>query len=200
MTNPQRERPFLALCGPGPSPIYWSFPGRGIASSVAKRLDKSFPGNIVLDGAGHRVILPPRLPIVMRGGGCAIDALRCVTVAQHLFGIENIVVVHHSNCGATSFTAKGIVDAWKREHHVDISALYHPGSICIEDYEASLKHDTALIRSHPGTPRHVKIVGYFFNIDSGELVEVVSDPAEAPPSARERHTSPYEARPRMVAS
>jgi carbonic anhydrase len=85
--------------------------------------------------------------------------------------------VHHSNCGATSFTAHGIVDAWKHEHHVDISSLYQPGSICIEDYEASLKHDTALIRSHPGTPRHVNIFGYFFNIDSGDLIEVVSDRA-----------------------
>lgn len=170
-----------------------------IPSAVAKRLDESFPGNIVLDAAGNRVASTATIFPIVVAGGRAIDALRSVTVAQHLFGIENIVVVHHSNCGATSFTAKGIVDAWKREHHVDISALYHPGSICIEDYEASLKHDTALIRSHPGTPRHVKIVGYFFNIDSGELVEVVSDPADAE-SARERHTSPYEARPRMVAS
>jgi carbonic anhydrase len=70
-----------------------------------------------------------------------------------LFGIQNIVVVHHSHCGATTFTADGIIDAYKWEHHADISDLYERGSICTEDYEASLKRDTALIRSHAGTPR-----------------------------------------------
>jgi carbonic anhydrase len=148
-----------------------------IPSVVARRLDESFPGNIVLDAAGNRVASTTTIFPIIVAGGRAIDALRSITVAQHLFGIENIVVVHHSNCGATSFTAHGIVDAWKHEHHVDISSLYQPGSICIEDYEASLKHDTALIRSHPGTPRHVNIFGYFFNIDSGDLIEVVSDRA-----------------------
>ena len=92
-------------------------------------------------------------------------------------GIENIVVVHHSHCGATSFTTRGITEAWELEHHVDISGLYDSNSICIENYEASLKHDTKLIRSHLGTPKHVNIFGYFYDIDSGELAEVVADRA-----------------------
>ena len=86
--------------------------------------------------------------------------------------------MHHSNCGATSFTANGIVDAWKHEHHADIAGLYDPGSICIQDYEASLRHDLTLVRLHPGTPRLVNLFGYFYDIDSGELIEVVSDRAE----------------------
>ena len=98
--------------------------------------------------------------------------------SQHLFGIENIVVVHHSHCGATSFTAGGIIDAYKKEHNIDIADLYEHSSICIEDYEASLKRDTALIRSHAGTPKHVNIFGYFYNIDTGRLAEVVKDEAE----------------------
>jgi len=112
-------------------------------------------------------------------GGRAIDALRSITVAQHLFGIQNIVVVHHSHCGATTFTADGIIGAYKREHHADISSLYDRDSICIKDYEASLKRDTALVRSHAGTPKHVNIVGYFYDIDTGMLTEVVTDKAEA---------------------
>jgi carbonic anhydrase len=38
-----------------------------------------------------------------------------------------------------------------------------------------LKHDTALIRSHDGVPRHVDIFGYFYDIDTGVLTEVVRD-------------------------
>jgi carbonic anhydrase len=96
-------------------------------------------------------------------------------VAQHLFGIRNIVVVHHSHCGATSFTADGIIGAYRREHGRDISSLYDRDSICISDYEASLRHDLALIRAHAGTPPHADLFGYFFDIDTGALTEVVSD-------------------------
>jgi carbonic anhydrase len=141
--------------------------------------DEVFPGQVMLDASGNRVASSTTMFPVIVAGGRAIDALRSITVAQHLFGIQNIVVVHHSHCGATTFTADGIIDAYRHEHHADISALYERGSICIEDYEASLKRDTALIRSHPGTPKDVNIFGYFYNIDTDTLIEVVKDKAEA---------------------
>jgi carbonic anhydrase len=141
--------------------------------------DEVFPGQVIRDASGDRVASSTTMFPVIVAGGRAIDALRSITVAQHLFGIQNIVVVHHSHCGATTFTADGIIDVYKHEHHTDISDLYERGSICIEDYEASLKRDTALIRSHAGTPKHVNIFGYFYDIDTGVLSEVVKDKAEA---------------------
>jgi len=151
----------------------------GIPNAVAELLGDVFPGEIIKDSAGNRVASSTTVFPVIVAGGRAIDALRSITVAQHLFGIENIVVVHHSHCGATSFTADGIIEAFKQEQQADISTLYERGSICIEDYEASLKRDTGLIRSHAGTPKHVNIFGYFYNIDTGALIEVVTDKAEA---------------------
>ena len=147
-----------------------------IPDAVAKLFgDEVFPGDIILDGSGKRVASTTTIFPVIVAGGRAVDALRSITVAQHLFGIQNIVVVHHSHCGGTSFTAEGIIDAWEHEHHVDISKLYDRSSICITDYEASLKHDTALVLSHAGTPKHVDIFGYFYDIDTGALTEVVRD-------------------------
>jgi carbonic anhydrase len=147
-----------------------------IPDVVAKLFgDEVFPGEIIFDGAGNRVASSTTIFPVIVAGGRAIDALRSITVAQHLFGIQNIVVVHHSHCGATSFTADGIIDAYRHEHHLDISNLYPRSSICITDYEASLRHDTALIREHAGTPGHVNIFGYFYDIDARTLTEVVRD-------------------------
>ena len=147
-----------------------------IPQVVAKLFgDEVFPGEVILDGAGNRVASSTTIFPVIVAGGRAVDALRSITVAQHLFGIQNIVVVHHSHCGATSFTADGIIKAYEHEHHLDISDLYPRSSICIADYEASLKHDTALIRSHAGTPRQVDIFGYFYDIDTRTLTEVVRD-------------------------
>src|SRR4051794_2215407 len=148
----------------------------GIPAAVARLLgDEVFPGEVVLDASGGRVASTATVFPVVVAGGRAVDALRSITVAQHLFGIRNVVVVHHSHCGATTFTADGIIDAYQHEHHLDISNLYQRSSICITDYEGSLKHDTALIRSHAGTPRHVNIFGYFYDIDTRALTEVVRD-------------------------
>lgn len=151
-----------------------------IPNAVAELFgDEVFPGQVIHNDSGNRVASSATIFPIIVAGGRAVDALRSITVAQHLFGIQNIVVVHHSQCGATTFTANGIIEAYKREHHADISQLYEQGSICIEDYEASLIRDTGLIRSHAGTPKHVNIFGYFYNIDTGMLTEVVVDKAKA---------------------
>ena len=147
-----------------------------IPSAVARLFgDEVFPGEVMRDAEGKRVASTTTIFPIVVAGGRAVDALRSITIAQHLFGIKNIVVVHHSYCGGTSFTADGIIDAWRREQGADISKLYERGSICIDDYEASLKRDAALVRAHPGTPGQVNIYGYFYDIDTGALTEVVRD-------------------------
>src|SRR4051812_17089893 len=144
----------------------------GIPAAVANALSgEVYPGQIVQNADGSRVASSATIFPVVVAGGRAVDALRSITVAQHLFGIQKVVVVHHSYCGATTFTADGIIDAYRHEHHTDISGLFDRGSICIEDYEASLRRDVALIRSHAGTPRHADIFGYFYDVDTGALTE-----------------------------
>jgi carbonic anhydrase len=157
----------------------------GIPKAVAERLgDEVFPGEVVFDDAGNRVGSTATVFPVVVAGGRAVDALRSITVAQHLFGIENIVVVHHSFCGATSFTAEGIIAAYRHEHGRDISGLHDRGSLCIEDYEASLRRDVALIRSYAGTPSRADVFGFFYDIDTGALTEIVADRAEAAGATR----------------
>ena len=147
----------------------------GIPSAVAREFDEVYPGNIVTDEHGNKAASTTSLFEVVVAGGRAIDALRSITVAQHLFGIENIVVVHHTHCGATSFTAEGIIDAYRHEHGKDISTLYERESISISDYVASLEHDIHLVRNSDGTPAGVNIYGYVYNIDTEELTLVVED-------------------------
>jgi carbonic anhydrase len=134
-----------------------------------------YPGEIVRDEQGKKIASTTTIFPVVVAGGRAVDALRSVTVAQHLFGIENIVVVHHTYCGATSFTADGIIEAYRREQGTDISSLYPRDSICISDYAASLRHDVRLLRSSAGTPRRVTIYGYMYDIDTETLSLVVED-------------------------
>ena len=146
-----------------------------IPEAVAREFGEVYPGDIVTDARGNKVASTTTLFDVVVAGGRAIDALRSITVAQHLFGIKNIVIVHHTHCGATSFTTDGIIDAYKHEHDSDISALYERESISIGDFATSLKHDTRLVRESKGTPQHINIYGYLYDIDTNELSLVVED-------------------------
>jgi carbonic anhydrase len=153
----------------------------GIPAAVAREFGDVFPGAIVRDEAGKKVASTTTLFEVVVAGGRAIDALRSVTVAQHLFGIEHVVIVHHTYCGATSFTADGIIEAYAREQGADIASLYPRDSICIGDYVSSLTHDVRLMRTSAGTPRHVAIYGYVYDIDAEALSLVVEEkPASNP--------------------
>lgn len=147
----------------------------GIPEAVAKEFGEAYPGDIISDAQGNKVASTTTLFDVVVAGGRAIDALRSITVAQHLFGIKNIVIVHHTQCGATSFTTDGIIEAFRHEHGTDISDLYERDSICISDYRTSLEHDARLVRESNGTPQHIDIYGYVYNIDTSELSLVVED-------------------------
>ena len=144
----------------------------GIPNAVAKELGQVYPGEIVISDNGHKEASTTNIFDVVVAGGRAVDAQRSVTVAQHLFGIENIVVVHHTHCGATSFTADGIIEAFEKEQGQDISDLYPRSSMCISDYEESVKQDVALLRNSQGTPKNVRILGYVYDIDTEELTKI----------------------------
>lgn len=149
-----------------------------IPHAVAKAMPgEVYPGEIVRDKDGKKIASTTTVFPVVVAGGRAVDALRSITVAQHLFGIENIVVVHHTYCGATSFTPEGLIKAFNGEQGVDISTLYDRRNIAIANYESSLKHDTRLVRESKGTPKNINIYGYLFNIDTEALTLVVEDRA-----------------------
>jgi carbonic anhydrase len=149
-----------------------------IPQAVAKAMPgEVYPGEIVRDRSGKKIASTTTLFPVVVAGGRAVDALRSITVAQHLFGIENIVVVHHTYCGATSFTPEGLVAAFQAEQGVDISGLYERNNIAIADYQSSLERDARLIRERKGTPKAVNIYGYLFDIDTERLTLLVEDRA-----------------------
>jgi|KBSSwiStaDraftv2_1062776.scaffolds.fasta_scaffold229056_2 carbonic anhydrase len=152
----------------------------GIPAAVARQFGEVYPGKIIPDAQGAKIASTTTLFEIVVAGGRAVDALRSITVAQHLFGIRNIVVVHHTHCGGTSFTADGIIAACKHEQHSDISDLYERESICISDYVSSLKHDVQLVRKSKGTPRHADIYGYVYDINTDELSLVVEDKSLSP--------------------
>ena len=151
-----------------------------IPQAVAAYLgDEVYPGEIILDEAGNRVGSTRTLFTVTNGGGRAQPALMSVAEMDYLFHVQNVVVVHHSFCGTTIYTPEVLFENFHNHHDADISTLFDHDSLAIMDFEKSIKYDVELLRASPAVPKHIKLYGFFYEISSGKLTEVVRDiPAE----------------------
>jgi carbonic anhydrase len=137
--------------------------------------DEVYPGKDILDDAGNRIGNTRTLFAVSNAGGRALSALQSVATMDYLFKVQNVVVVHHSFCGATAFTPEILIDDFRNHHHVDISTLFDRPSLAISHFEESIKHDVELLRASPAVPKRVKLYGFFYEINSGTLTEVLRD-------------------------
>lgn len=137
--------------------------------------DEVFPGENILDEAGNRIGNTRTLFAASNGGGRADQALASIAVMDYLFHIQNVVIVHHSFCGTTAFSPKIFFDKYREEHHTDISPLFDPASVSISHFEESIRYDVELLRNSPAVPKNVKLYGFFFEINSQKLTEIVRD-------------------------
>lgn len=137
--------------------------------------DEVYPGENILDQDGNRVGHTRTLFVVANAGGRALAALQSVATMDYLFQVQKVAVVHHSFCGATSFLPETLVDDFHDHHHADIAPLFEHDSLAITNFEDSLNHDVALLRASPAVPKRIKLYGFFYEMNSGKLTEVVKD-------------------------
>jgi len=147
-----------------------------IPQAVAEYLgDEVYPGEIITDKNGTHVGSTRTLFVSTNAGGRAAFALECVAAMDYIFDVKTVVVVHHSFCGTTTLTPELLIEEFHDHHHTDISTMFDHDSIAIMDFEESLKYDVQLLRSSPAVPKHIKLYGFFYEISSGKLTEVVRD-------------------------
>jgi carbonic anhydrase len=147
-----------------------------IPQAVAKHFrDEVYPGENILDEAGNRIGSTRTLFTLTNAGGRALGALQSIATMDYLFNYQNVVVVHHSFCGATALTPEVLINKFRDQHHTDISMLFDHDSLSIPHFEDSIKYDIELLRSSPAVPKRIKLYGFFYEINSGKLTEVAQD-------------------------
>jgi carbonic anhydrase len=147
-----------------------------IPYAVAKYLgNEVYPGENILDEAGNRIGSTRTLFTLSNAGGRAAGALQSIATMDYLFNYENVVLVHHSFCGATTLTPEILIDKFHNDYHVDISTLFDHDSLSIPHFEESVKYDVQLLRSSPAVPKHIKLYGFFYEMNTGKLIEIVRD-------------------------
>jgi carbonic anhydrase len=137
--------------------------------------DEVYPGENILDKNGNRVGSTRTLFAETNAGGRAAFALESVAAMDYIFNVQNVVVAHHSFCGTTTLTPELLIEEFRDHHQADISAMFDHDSLAIMDFEKSIKHDVELLRSSPAVPKRVKLYGFFYEISSGKLTEIVRD-------------------------
>jgi carbonic anhydrase len=147
-----------------------------IPKAVAEHFgDEVYPGENILDESGNRVGHTRTLFTETNAGGRAAFALESVAAMDYIFSIQNVVVVHHSFCGTTTLTPELLIEKFHDHHHADISTMFDHDSLAIMDFEKSLNYDIKLLRESPAVPKNVKLYGFFYEISTGKLIEVVRD-------------------------
>ncbi|MBS6976159.1 beta-class carbonic anhydrase [Gordonibacter urolithinfaciens] len=108
------------------------------------------------------------------------SVMRSLLIAVCELGVEDIMVVAHTNCGAQHMSGAAMIDSMRRlgvsEQRIEFAR--HCGIdfdrwlAGFGDTEESVRKSVDLIRKHPVMPPHVRVAGFVMDSVTGELVAV----------------------------
>ncbi|MBB4682901.1 beta-class carbonic anhydrase [Amycolatopsis jiangsuensis] len=102
------------------------------------------------------------------GGVVTEDAIRSLAISQRLLGTEEIVLIHHTDCGMLTFTD----DEFKKSIQEDVGVKPAWAAEAFGDLEADVRQSIARIRTSPFLPRKDSVRGFVFDVATGKLNEV----------------------------
>ena len=103
------------------------------------------------------------------GGRVTEDMIRSLVISQQQLGTREIVVLHHTDCGAQTFKNEDFTVYLHQELGVDVS---DQDFLPFTDVEESVREDMALLRQSPLIPADVEISGAVYDVDTGRMTVV----------------------------
>lgn len=104
------------------------------------------------------------------GGRVTEDMIRSLVISQQQMGTREIVVLHHTDCGAQTFTNEGFARQLRDSLGVEVGGR---DFLPFTDVEASVREDMAILRQSPLIPDDVVINGAVYDVDTGRMTPVV---------------------------
>jgi carbonic anhydrase len=102
------------------------------------------------------------------GGVVTDDEVRSLAISQHLLGTEEIVLIHHTDCGMLTFTDEEFSE--RLEEHAGARPSWQAHSF--PDLEADVREQAGKLRESPFLAHTESIRGLIYDVDTGELHEV----------------------------
>jgi carbonic anhydrase len=103
------------------------------------------------------------------GGVITEDEIRSLAISQRLLGTEEIVLIHHTDCGMLTFTD----DEFKNSIQAELGIKPSWAAEAFPDLEADVRQSLARIRNSPFIPKKDAVRGFVFDVATGKLNEVV---------------------------
>ena len=102
------------------------------------------------------------------GGVVTDDEIRSLAISQHLLGTEEIVLIHHTDCGMLTFTDEEFASRLKQE------TGHQPGwqAHAFIDLDDDVRDSIQRIKDSPFIPRKDSVRGFVYEVETGRLREV----------------------------
>src|SRR5205814_4031133 len=97
------------------------------------------------------------------GGRVTEDVLRSLALSSHVLGVDTVVVMQHTRCGLTGVTDEEL----RARTGADL------GFLPIDDHAAALREDIETLSSAPYLHPLKLIAGFVYDVQSGEVDDVV---------------------------
>jgi carbonic anhydrase len=102
------------------------------------------------------------------GGVVTDDEIRSLAISQRLLGTEEIILIHHTDCGMLTFTD----DEFKRSVQDDVGIKPQWAAEAFPDLDEDVRQSIARIQASPFIPRKDSVRGFVYEIETGRLREV----------------------------
>lgn len=107
------------------------------------------------------------------GGVITDDMIRSLTISQRMLGTREIVLIHHTNCGLSTFTEDEFDEQLLRE----TGARAHWKAESFRDVDQSVRESIRRITQSPFVPFRDNVRGFVFDVETGLLREVSPEAA-----------------------
>ena len=102
------------------------------------------------------------------GGVASEDAIRSLVISQRLLGTDEIILIHHTDCGMLTFSD----DDFKRGIQDEIGVKPPWAAEAFADLEEDVRQSLQRIKNSPFVTKHTSARGFIFDVASGKLTEV----------------------------
>ena len=103
------------------------------------------------------------------GGVVTEDEIRSLAISQRLLGTEEIILIHHTDCGMLTFTDDGFKASIQEE--TGLKPAWSPEAF--GDLDTDVRQSIARIKASPFIPKKESVRGFVFDVATGKLNEVV---------------------------
>jgi carbonic anhydrase len=102
------------------------------------------------------------------GGVVTDDEIRSLAISQRLLGTEEIILIHHTDCGMLTFSD----DDFRRQIQKETGIKPEWAAETFDDPEEDVRQSIGRIRSSPFIPKKDRIRGFVYDVKTGRLNEV----------------------------